>query len=166
MGRGVKRGVNDIRTCRPDIAECMDRFNDLLGIVPNNIPECISVSGKAEVWCMCDKTHVFHRIANKMNHLQRDKDGCIICPVCNGSEIQKGVNSLGDLRKDMLAEWYWEKNNELGIDPYKISPYYNKKVWWKCKNNHYWFTSPNARINQKDKSKIYGCRFCDKQEMW
>lgn len=166
MGRGVKRGVNDIRTCRPDIAECMDRFNDLLGIVPNNIPECISVSGKAEVWCMCDKTHVFHRIANKMNHLQRDKDGCIICPVCNGSEIQKGVNSLGDLRKDMLAEWYWEKNNELGIDPYTISPYYNKKVWWKCKKGHHWFTSPHARINQKDKSKIYGCRFCDKQEMW
>lgn len=165
MGREVKVGVNDIRTCRPDIAECMDRRNllDPLENPKDNIPDFISVSGTSQVYCMCSKGHSFNRKANKMSQLQRNENGYIICPICSGKEIVKGINSLGDLRKDLLEEWDWKKN--ISIDPYTISPRSNKKVYWICNKNHTWKTSPNSRINQKE-GKIYGCRFCAKQEMW
>ena len=38
----------------------------------------------------------------------------------------------------LLAEWDWEKNSELGIDPSIITSGSSKKVWWICKNNHSW----------------------------
>lgn len=168
MGRGVQCGVNDVLTMRPDIARLMYNYNSCVSMecALKNNPKNISVSGKSDIYCMCDNGHIFHRIANKMNHLNKDNNGCIICPVCSGSEIQKGVNSLGDLRKDMLAEWDKAKNKTLGIDPFSISPYSNKDVWWKCKNGHSWPASPNSRINKADKNKIYGCKYCDKQAMW
>ena len=155
MGR-VKTGENDIKTKRPDIAKLMENYNKKNPKQKEtNNPSKISVSGNSEVYCICEKGHTFHRIANKISQLQRDEDNNIICPVCSGKEIQKGINSLGDLRPDMMKDWYWEKNNELNIDPYTISPASNKKVWWKCQNNHYWQATPGSRINPNDRTKIH-----------
>ena len=32
----------------------------------------------------------------------------------------------------LMAEWDWEKNNELGLNPEKLTHGSNKKAWWKC----------------------------------
>ena len=32
----------------------------------------------------------------------------------------------------LMAEWNWEKNNELGLDPKTLTCGSNKKAWWKC----------------------------------
>ena len=55
---------------------------------------------------------------------------------------------------ELMAEWNWEKNNELGFDP-KTSTLGNKKiVWWKCQIGHEWQTAVSNR------SKGSGCPYC------
>ena len=45
---------------------------------------------------------------------------------------------------ELMAEWNWEKNKELGLEPQKISYGSAKKVWWKCSCCGYkWQTSIN-----------------------
>lgn len=54
---------------------------------------------------------------------------------------------------ELLKEWDYEKN--IGLDPHKIGCGSNKKVWWKCSENHSWLATVNHRINMKS-----GCPFC------
>jgi hypothetical protein len=55
----------------------------------------------------------------------------------------------------LISEWNWDKNNELGLDPSALTCGSGKKVWWKCKYNHEWYTS----VYNKVKSK--GCPICE-----
>ena len=32
----------------------------------------------------------------------------------------------------LMAEWNWEKNNALGLEPNKLTCGSGMKVWWKC----------------------------------
>ena len=159
MGRGCKTGINDMQTLRPDIAEGMRRAQELNG---EHTPENTSASGKTYIYYTCEHGHTIYRMANKMFHIKRDENGNIICPVCSGEEIQKGVNSLGDIYPELLEEWDYDKNT---VDPFDIAPGYNKPIHWKCKNNHTWVLSPNARIDKK-KNRINGCRYCANQDFW
>ena len=38
----------------------------------------------------------------------------------------------------LMAEWNWEENNEIGLDPNKLTIGSNKKAWWKCAQGHVW----------------------------
>lgn len=53
-----------------------------------------------------------------------------------------------------MSEWNWEKNNELRLDPTKITCRSGQKAWWKCKEGHEWF----AFISNRAKGS--GCPFC------
>lgn len=45
--------------------------------------------------------------------------------------------------KDFMVNWNWEKNNNLGIYPDKITLGSDKKVWWKCSSCGFeWETEP------------------------
>ena len=55
---------------------------------------------------------------------------------------------------ELMAEWNWEKNNELGFDPKVLTLGSNKKVWWKCSKAHEW----QARI--ADRRNGNGCPYC------
>ena len=54
----------------------------------------------------------------------------------------------------LMAEWNWEKNNELGFYPDKLTCGSAKKAWWKCRNGHEW----DARIENRGKGN--GCPYC------
>ena len=58
-----------------------------------------------------------------------------------------------DLR--IIAEWDWEKNNELGLDPQKISHGSTKHVFWICSKGHRY----KARVDHRT---IMGssCPYC------
>ena len=47
----------------------------------------------------------------------------------------------------LMAEWDWEKNNELGLDPTALTLGSNKKAWWKCSKGHEWQTRISHRNN-------------------
>ena len=54
----------------------------------------------------------------------------------------------------LIAEWHWEKNNELRLDPKKLTCGSGKKVWWKCSKGHEW----QATVYNRNKG--YGCPYC------
>ena len=54
----------------------------------------------------------------------------------------------------LMAEWNWEKNNELGLDPKTLTLGINIKVWWKCEKGHEW----QARISHRNQG--VGCPIC------
>ena len=58
----------------------------------------------------------------------------------------------------LMAEWNWEKNNELGLDPKTLTLGSNKKAWWKCSKGHEW----QAIINSRTKGS--GCPYCAGQK--
>ena len=59
----------------------------------------------------------------------------------------------------LMAEWDWEKNNELGLYPDKLTCGSGKKVWWKCSKGHEWQAVLASR------SSGYGCPFCAGQRV-
>ena len=53
--------------------------------------------------------------------------------------------------KELISEWDWEKNNELGLFPDKLAYKSNKKVWWKCsKCGHEWQAKILNRANGRN----------------
>ena len=36
----------------------------------------------------------------------------------------------------LIAEWDWEKNDEIGLSPNKATCGSAKKAWWKCSSGH------------------------------
>ena len=55
---------------------------------------------------------------------------------------------------ELMAEWNWEKNNELGFDPETLTLGSEKKTWWKCSKGHEW----QAMIAKRNKGN--GCPYC------
>ena len=54
----------------------------------------------------------------------------------------------------LMAEWNWEKNNELNFEPGTLTLGSNKKAWWKCSNGHEWQASIAHRNNGRK------CPYC------
>ena len=55
---------------------------------------------------------------------------------------------------ELMAEWNWEKNNELGFNPETLTLGSNKKVWWNCSKGHEWL----AVIANRNKG--FSCPYC------
>ena len=54
----------------------------------------------------------------------------------------------------LMAEWDWEKNNSLNLDPKLILHGSTKKAWWKCSKGHEW----QAPVERRSQGK--GCPYC------
>lgn len=56
--------------------------------------------------------------------------------VQNGTKLDESKitkdNALLKVRPDLFREWDFEKNDELGLDIYKVSKSSAKLYWWKC----------------------------------
>jgi hypothetical protein len=62
-------------------------------------------------------------------------------------------NNLLIKHPEICKKWNYEKN-ELGPESYTSNS--DKKVWWKCKNNHEW----ESTIDNRNKGR--GCPYCSK----
>ena len=60
---------------------------------------------------------------------------------------------------NLMAEWDWEKNNELGLDPRSLTLCNEKKAWWKCYKGHEW----QARIGHR--SNGANCPYCSNMKV-
>ena len=54
----------------------------------------------------------------------------------------------------LMAEWEWEKNNELNFDPKSLALGSGQKAWWKCRKGHVW----KAKIYHRSNGS--GCPYC------
>ena len=55
----------------------------------------------------------------------------------------------------LMAEWDWENNNQLGLFPNELVIGSNKKAYWKCANGHKWQASVANRAIRNT-----GCPYC------
>lgn len=56
---------------------------------------------------------------------------------------------------ELMAEWDWEKNNELGLDPSKITIGSRTRAHWICDKGHKWEAVISARTFRQT-----GCPYC------
>ena len=59
----------------------------------------------------------------------------------------------------LMAEWNWEKNNELGLNPQILTLGSSKKASWICSKNHTW----EAQIEKRVKGQ--GCPYCSNHKV-
>lgn len=71
----------------------------------------------------------------------------------------KSSRTIAVMRPDLLEEWDWEKNNEIGLDPYKLTVGSNKKANWVCSKGHTW----DAMIYSRHSGR--GCPTCGSRKL-
>lgn len=140
-GRVVVKGVNDLKTKCPEIANewCYEKNNGLK-------PEDFSFGARESVWWECSNGHIWKK---SINGRTNKKHGC---PYCSGRNAIKGVNDLATTHPELVKEWDYKKNN---FAPQDIKSGSNRMAWWICKEGH----SYKKMIAQRTKQKV-GCPYC------
>ena len=148
-GHQTLTGVNDIKTNYPELMKEWDfEKNNKEGVYPEE--ETKGTSKKA--WWICPQGHSYNSmIANRIKGSG--------CPYCSGKKVLKGFNDIATTNPEILDDWDYEKNNELGISPNNISKGSEKKVWWVCSNGHSYETIVSTKIQGG------GCPYCSGQKV-
>lgn len=73
--------------------------------------------------------------------------------------IELKDNAMLKVRPELFDEWDFEKNNDLGLDIYKVTKGSRKKACWVCGLGHEWATRINHRNNGS------GCPYCTNQKV-
>ena len=140
-GKTVVPGVNDLATLRPDLAAQWHPERNL-----PLTPEQIAPGSHKRVWWVCGKGHVWQAAAAARANGER-------CPVCAGKVVIPGENDLAALYPEIAAQWDGEKNGRLTAK--EVSPYSNRKAWWRCREGHSWQAPVAARTKRSSR-----CPYC------
>ena len=147
-GKVVVAGINDLQTRYPEIAKKWHPTK-------NKKKPCeVTAFSNSYAWWICDKDsrHVFRE---RIDHMTK---GEVICSICSNQKIIIGVNDFQTTNPELMKEWDWAKNNDLGILPTKITRGYGKNVHWKCiECGHEWPAIVASRTGQHT-----GCPKCKK----
>ena len=73
------------------------------------------------------------------------------------AKLTRTYNLLAVL-PDIAKQWHPNKNSSL--TPKDVTPYSNKKVWWKCSEGHEWETKIYGRIINRSK-----CPYCSNRKV-
>jgi hypothetical protein len=125
-------GVNDLATVNPRIAGQADGWN----------PETVTThSGKRLPWLSADCGHRWmSRVSDRANG-----DGCA---VCNGRQIQIGVNTYSTDTATLASE-------ADGWDPMTVTAHSGKDMPWKCfAHGHRWV----AKVSTRQRGSV--CAVC------
>jgi Probable Zinc-ribbon domain len=76
------------------------------------------------------------------------------CPFCSGLKVLPD-ESFAALFPKLAAEFHPTRN--LGLDPWKLGPRSNKRVWWRCNtaHKHEWQATVSSRVTYGS-----GCKRC------
>ena len=69
-------------------------------------------------------------------------------------------NCIAKTNPELLDEWNYEKNGQVGNTPENISAGSGIAVWWKCKKGHSYRAAPNSKT-----SMHYGCPYCNNKRV-
>lgn len=124
----------------------------------NLFPDKLTLgSGKKVSWICKDCGHIWQStIANR-----RIGNGCPKCALIKiGKKNSRAKNgTLAEKRPDLLKDWDYNKNNELGLNPETVAVGSQKYAFWKCNMcGHTWKTA----ISHRTGSKGTGCSQCYK----
>jgi len=95
-----------------------------------------------KAWWKCKNGHEWQ--AQIHSRTGKSKSGC---PYCSHNKVLDGFNDFATNSPELIKEWNYGKNNEIGIYPNKILPHTIKKVWWLCPQcGNSYKASPSCRI--------------------
>lgn len=140
--RSVQQQENDLATTHPELALQWDwERNEAL------LPTDLVAGSRRRVWWKCSKGHVW-----KSPVAVRSGKGAG-CPVCAGKKVVTGENDLATVFPTIAAQWDREKNGSL--TPETVTPWSNRRIWWKCSKGHSYSAAVGART-----TKNSGCPYC------
>ena len=145
--RRVLKGFNDLETKYPQLAQEWHptKNGDLK-------PDSVLCGSAKKVWWLGKCGHEYEQgIVNRVNGGS--------CPYCSHQKLLAGFNDFATKYPDLLSEWNYELNDKLEVYPDKVSPYSEKRVWWKCPFGH----SYQAYLSNRCGSIHSGCPICDKE---
>lgn len=155
--RKVLSGYNDLATLRPDLLKEWDyEENDKIGVYPYKIT---TRHRSRQVSWIC-QNNPKHRWATTVASRTRGT-GCIFCAeeqrkATKRQTYIKKNGSFADNHKELLKDWFYERNSENGIFPDNIPSHYSELVWWKCHECEYiWQATPDNRANGHGCTKCY-----------
>lgn len=144
-GRKAIPGQTDLATLKPELAAEWDyEKNDSLS------PKDVTAGSGKKVWWKCHKGHEWQAVISS-------RSSGVGCPVCANKIIVEGFNDLASTHPVLLEEWNYEKNSN--IKPTEVSFGSEKKVWWRCKNNHEWKAAIGDRVHGR------GCPYCSNRKV-
>ena len=108
-------------------------------------PAEVTANTSKKVWWICEKGHEWK---TSVSNRARGNG----CPICSNQQVLKGYNDLETTDPELAREWDYDKN--APFTPDQISAGSNKKVWWRCSNEHSWESTPANRSAGK------GCPYC------
>ncbi len=138
--RRVAPGENDLMTVNPELAAQWHPTKN--GEIR---PSDVVVGAHRKAWWLCDKGHEW-----EASIVSRARGAG--CPVCAGKVVIPGENDLKHFYPDIAAEWHPSLNG--GITPEMVTPYSNRRVWWKCRLGHDYQAAIGARTQGS------GCPYC------
>ena len=153
LGLVFEKGINDLKTKNPELLIDWDYEANSA----NNIfsDEIMFNSGKTVNW-------ICHTCGYKWSIPLRNRSvqgsGCIQCGYEAGQKTKqkKLLEEQGCITDPLLlSEWDFEKNAEIGLSPYEVTPGSNKYAFWTCSKCGYKWKAPIAR-----RSNGVGCRKC------
>jgi hypothetical protein len=133
----------------------------------NLSPETVTLSSNRKAWFRCpyDDNEWQSSISSMIN--QKWSKGNTGCRVCNGtSERKRGEwkrsNPIAIEFPDRVAKyWLYEANNELGLDPTKLTSGSSKEAFFKCPiDGHEWVATFTAIAKTSWKKGSSGCPAC------
>lgn len=135
-------GVNDLATAHPELARQWHPSRN-----GSLTPDKVFVGSHRKIWWICGKGHGWlASVASRTN-------GGAGCPVCAGKVVIPGENDLASQFPEIAAQWHPTRNGVLS--PEGVTPYSNKKVWWRCELGHEWQVAVAARTMRSS-----GCPYC------
>ena len=111
--------------------DILDRWDYKLN---DKLPSEVSY-GTSRYWFKCDRNSQHKSELKNVYSFTSGEEGTMLCNQCN-SFAQWGIDNISE---DFLDKyWDWDKNNELGINPWEISKRSNiSKVWIICQEKDY-----------------------------
>lgn len=106
MGHYLAKGSNDLGPKRPDVARQLDpELNGGLRA------EDLHAHAGAMVWWRGSCGHVWREKVS-MRSMRVDDS----CPYCKNRKLLRGFNDLATTHSELVAEWDFERNGDLGPD--------------------------------------------------
>ena len=114
----------------------------------NITPKDVFASSDSKYWFKCAKKG--HEYKASL-HNRSKGNGCSVCSKRNRLE-----NSLAIKSPEVSKQWHKTLNGKL--TPKDIGAFSRKKIWFICKFNHFWRTTPSLRMRGAN------CPYCDNKK--
>lgn len=115
-GTVIKTGFNDLQTTDPDLAE--EWAPD------NRVPASKAYKNWRNLYLWICRDCANEYTAAPFKRYAGDK----ACPYCNNRKVMPGMNSLADIKPELISEW--SSNNDIAPD--EVLATSSRTVLWKC----------------------------------